>query len=1496
MAKELGSNIKYQLQAVFEAAFDEKSAKQVEKMYEKMSERVADSTREEFVQAFRSLGTAINDAFQKLSIPQIDIGKLIELPNAQMFNKLGEEFGAKFSEGFKGAVSGSGAIDTTIQEQIKKLEEQKLKLQSQQEKAPKRIARYKQLSNVTYMDQDEFKLFTQKELANMGTDVDEVAHNLLKQLDASQEKLSKELQYGTKEYYKGIVDLYQNAFNVFRMSRTLNLHPELVSDSSILENYDYDKLQEIYNADGFKHSLDAYSGDFDNFVSKQEELFNKIPLKIEKINAELQELRGNNTEIIDTTEAQVGLKTLNEIEEAYKRILNTKGKVGKQGKNIDDALNFDPFTSKKGIQTLYDSYQNLPDNSPWEVQYQALLKYVKLYESYLNSDNKTHHNKVTKPNNEFTKLYDQLKPMAANAENMLRNVLNMADNMPLVGMGGVEAEKFDDNIGITSEEIENANKITEAETKTREATEAKTKVNKENIEVAQKVAEAAEKEKIAQEAVAKAVEEKTKNTIIAEQKQSVGSNAERLLSDLSSVGGSDKEKFAYLNTGVGEISPHIEGGYEGVSKTARQELLNSIGGMWDSTLHTHPELIAAPSEEDIQSFVNSYDIFRKNFILAGQQLAEIDFSKLTQQQAQQLADTYKQNILNTDDDRVDRLTNTPLSELGVESVDIDSTLTKVFEQLKIQFPNLLTDINTYIENLRTAFKQTSITNLSQGELEDNIGDLVGENFQNSNQHIQADIYQTTKDVIDSVTKIPAMYQKELQGLFTQTIGNLGLDSSQIFKLHNVDDFQAQLDITRQQVQAHQENTTAINAETQAQENLNKTKIQQAQIEQSDKNVPDNTEELNSLRTQVEDANQRVRIAEQDAEKLRQELAKVQTTPRVDATGNIKISDAQITDEKILKEKASLEVLEAQIKTVIQAVNSKTAAFVQEGQQVGQVVGKEVSALIKLNTQVGEVNQTILELLGNTKTVVTTANKSKGISINVKTSDDGIKETSSEQKTEAAKKDDSSNKKSARDLSSLEKQYAQLGKMRAQYEQDGSHEQLAKLQNLAYEIKQKRESLKLTQEEIALMRKSLQLSYDAENRLIEGKAIDAQKKAEQKAEAKTVKEQQKLAEKLWKDQVKAAQASTGINAANSMMKSGQNSVINAIGTIGATDEFVNKAKDLSEQIQVLETLKNQIAEKGTVVDENDQKLLSTQINLVKQLKTEVDSYLAIHNKYSGDNSDEIGKFDASFNGLSREQQMQGLIDSIKANTEGRAVIKEIDNELGEVHYEVKTGTNEFTSYSAAIDNVDNSFKRLPGATKKTESMLDSIKRKFKEIFSYFSASSAIYRAFAELRKGVQYVREIDSALTELKKVTDETEETYEKFLNTASKMADKVGSTISEIVSSTADWSRLGYSMEEAARLAESTSVLLNVSEFGSIDEATGALTSTLQAFGYTASQSMNVVDVMNEVGNSFAVSSDGIATALQDSASALMTANNSYEEAVALIAAANRVVILRHRL
>lgn len=48
---------------------------------------------------------------------------------------------------------------------------------------------------------------------------------------------------------------------------------------------------------------------------------------------------------------------------------------------------------------------------------------------------------------------------------------------------------------------------------------------------------------------------------------------------------------------------------------------------------------------------------------------------------------------------------------------------------------------------------------------------------------------------------------------------------------------------------------------------------------------------------------------------------------------------------------------------------------------------------------------------------------------------------------------------------------------------------------------------------------------------------------------------------------------------------------------------------------------------------------------------------------------------------------------------------------------------------------------------------------------------------------------------------------------------------------------------------------------------------------------MNIVDKLNEVGNNYSISTDGLATALQKSASALKTAGNDMDEAVALVTA-----------
>ena len=97
-------------------------------------------------------------------------------------------------------------------------------------------------------------------------------------------------------------------------------------------------------------------------------------------------------------------------------------------------------------------------------------------------------------------------------------------------------------------------------------------------------------------------------------------------------------------------------------------------------------------------------------------------------------------------------------------------------------------------------------------------------------------------------------------------------------------------------------------------------------------------------------------------------------------------------------------------------------------------------------------------------------------------------------------------------------------------------------------------------------------------------------------------------------------------------------------------------------------------------------------------------------------------------------------------------------------------------------------------------------------------------------------------------------------------------------------------MKEAAEFAESTQILMNVSEFTDVSQATDTLISAVQAFGYTAETSMNVVDLLNTIGNNYAISTADLAQSLTKSSASLVAAGGDLAEAAALTATANAII------
>lgn len=215
--------------------------------------------------------------------------------------------------------------------------------------------------------------------------------------------------------------------------------------------------------------------------------------------------------------------------------------------------------------------------------------------------------------------------------------------------------------------------------------------------------------------------------------------------------------------------------------------------------------------------------------------------------------------------------------------------------------------------------------------------------------------------------------------------------------------------------------------------------------------------------------------------------------------------------------------------------------------------------------------------------------------------------------------------------------------------------------------------------------------------------------------------------------------------------------------------------------------------------------------------------------------------------------------------------------------------------AELNDIQREFKEVQqsaiAAGKTGMAFGTSIKGAFQSIARYVGVSTIIYQSIAALKEMFNNVVSIDTEMTELKKVTNETAASYAKFLSNSGAVAKEIGSTVTGIISSTADFARLGYGFEDSQELAKVANIYAVVGdEVESVDVATQSIISTLAAYKDEITDTMQIVDKFNEVGNNFAISSGGIGDALQRSASSLAAANNSLDQSIALITAANTVV------
>lgn len=291
----------------------------------------------------------------------------------------------------------------------------------------------------------------------------------------------------------------------------------------------------------------------------------------------------------------------------------------------------------------------------------------------------------------------------------------------------------------------------------------------------------------------------------------------------------------------------------------------------------------------------------------------------------------------------------------------------------------------------------------------------------------------------------------------------------------------------------------------------------------------------------------------------------------------------------------------------------------------------------------------------------------------------------------------------------------------------------------------------------------------------------------------------------------------------------------------------------------------------------------------QLTSEKIAVVSAKAKDAAKNIKNIATPVSSLQAMTLDNKMSTWLEkNSKASKDFGKSIDLLRNKLSTLNASGKLTTDEFKS-------IQNEFKLIQQqaiATGKIgRSFSSTFAGAFRSILQYVNVSTIIYQSISGLKQMFQNVVDIDTEMTELKKVTNETAESYSKFLSNAGTSAKEIGTTVTGIIESTADFARLGYSFTDSQELAKTANIYAVVGdEIESVDVATKSIISTLAAYKDEISDSMQIADKFNEVGNNFAISSGGIGDALQRSASSLAAANNSLDQSIALITAANTVV------
>lgn len=327
-------------------------------------------------------------------------------------------------------------------------------------------------------------------------------------------------------------------------------------------------------------------------------------------------------------------------------------------------------------------------------------------------------------------------------------------------------------------------------------------------------------------------------------------------------------------------------------------------------------------------------------------------------------------------------------------------------------------------------------------------------------------------------------------------------------------------------------------------------------------------------------------------------------------------------------------------------------------------------------------------------------------------------------------------------------------------------------------------------------------------------------------------------------------------------------------------------DVQAQVERIDALmsgyRNLLSNVGTMsTDDVSQKLiaLAQNYNVVKQKVTELQDRLKSDNAMQLFGA-KVDKLRAQMDNFANSNQK--AINSLKEMSNGNsfatqwlAIKSQLDDTATLDESKLRLLTQQFQIFkqeASASNLVTNRFFTS------METQLRSVIQRW----------VSFYAVINYIKQMTQNVIALDTAMIDLKRVTEGTSETYQNFLTNAAQQAKEMHTTTSALIEQAYQWAKLGYDLNQSLELSKASTIFARVAD---TDNATAIqdMVTAMKAFNMTAEDATLIVDKLDKVNNEFAVTAAGVGEGLQRSASALASAGNTLDQTIGMITGASEI-------